>query len=265
MLAPCFDLSSPHKFWGTAPPHVGNTCGKPCLATTVKTGFPNTRHQTPPSIQEYRKVREYLTINDHIVLLDKRIVIPHKFRKQILNNLHSAHQGTSMMQAGANKSMYWPGINNNIKTFHDNCRSCSYNVPSQSKEPLISSPTPDWSFQQICGDYFDYQGHSYLAIAQQLSGWLCLYHFKPGSATSQNLITNCWSLFMNYGTPKEFSSDGGPQFTSTSFQNFLKTWGVQHRLSSMDYLQFNGRAVTAVKTVKCIIWENTSNNGSINK
>ena len=130
------------------------------------------------------------------------------------------------MQARANKSMYWPGINNHIKTFSDNCKSCSYNVPSQSKEPLISFPQPEWPFQQICGDYFDSQGHSYLAIVDRFSGWLCLHHFKPGSATSQNLITSYWSLFMNYGVPEEFSSDGGPQFTSTSFQNFLKKWGV---------------------------------------
>ena len=65
------------------------------LATTVKTGFPNTRHQTPPSIWEYWEV---LTVNNHIAVLDKHIVIPKKFRKQILNNLHTAHQGPSMMQ-----------------------------------------------------------------------------------------------------------------------------------------------------------------------
>ena len=154
--------------------------------------------------------------------------------KKRLNNLHSAHQGTSAMQARANKSMYWPGINNHIKTFPDNCNSCWYNAPIHSNEPLISSPQPEWPFQQICGDYYDYQGHSYLAIADRFSGWLCLYHFKPGSVTSQNLITNCRNLFMNYGGLEEFSFDGGPQFTSTSFQIFLKTWGVQHRLLSVD-------------------------------
>ena len=145
------------------------------LATTVKTGFPSTKHQTPPSIWGYWEVRERFTVNNHIALLDKRIVIPKKFRKQILNNLHTAHQGPSTMQARANKSMYWPGINNHIKTFCDNCKSCSYNAPSQSKEPLIWSPQPEWPFQQICGDYFDYQEYSYLAIADRFSGWLCLY------------------------------------------------------------------------------------------
>ena len=69
---------------------------------------------------------------------------------------------------------------------------------------------------------------------------------------------------MNYGAPEEFSSDGGPQFTSTSFKLFLKTWGVRHRISSVGYPQSNGRAAAAVKAAKRIIQENTSNDGSIN-
>ena len=68
---------------------------------------------------------------------------------------------------------------------------------------------------------------------------------------------------MNYGVPEEFSSDGGPQFTSTSFQNFLKKWAVQHQLSSVGYPQFSGRDEAAVKTAKHIIQDNTSKNGSI--
>ena len=67
---------------------------------------------------------------------------------------------------------------------------------------------------------------------------------------------------MNYGAPEEFSSDGGPQFTSISFQNFLKKWRVQHQLSSVGYPQFSGRDEAAVKTAKHIIQDNTSKNGS---
>ena len=144
------------------------------------------------------------------------------------------------MHARANKRIYWPGIHNHIKIKCKNCKNCSYNAPSQPKEPLISTSQPKWPFQQICRDYFDYQGHAYLAITDRFSGWLCLCHFRHGSATSQNLITNCRNLFMNYGAPEEFSSDGGPQFTLTPFKMFLKTWSVKHCISSLGYPQSNG-------------------------
>ena len=65
-------------------------------ASIVETGFPKAQHQTPPSVQEYWEVRERLAVAD-IVLLNNLIVIPKKFRKQIIHNLHFAHQGTSIM------------------------------------------------------------------------------------------------------------------------------------------------------------------------
>ena len=68
---------------------------------------------------------------------------------------------------------------------------------------------------------------------------------------------------MNYRAPEEFSSDGGPQFILTPFKMFLKTF-VKHRISSVGYPQSNGRAEATVKTVKRIIQENTSKDGSIN-
>ena len=71
-------------------------------------------------------------------------------------------------------------------------------------------------------------------------------------------------LFMNYGDPEKFSSDGGPQFTLTPFKMFFKTWSVKHSISLLGYPQSNRRAEAAVKTAKQIIRENTSKDGFIN-
>ena len=77
------------------------------------------------------------------------------------------------------------------------------------------------------------------------------------------MISKCRLLFENYDVPEEFSSDGGPQFTSTEFQTFLKDWGVHHRLSSAGYPQSNGRVELAVKSSKRIIRDNISSNGDL--
>ena len=104
------------------------------------------------SDQDYWKARDSLILTYQVVLPDKRIVIPTKFRKQILNNHHSAHQGTATMLVRANESIYWKGIHNRSKLKQENCKSCS------------------WSFQRICGDYVYYKAHSYLTIADRFSG-----------------------------------------------------------------------------------------------
>ena len=111
-------------------------------------------------------------------------------------------------------------------------------------------------------DYFELDSHAYLCIADRFSGWITIYHF-PHSATSRQLISICRASFMAYGVSEEVSSDGGPQFTSHDFRQFLQNWGVRHRLSSAEYPQSNGRAEVGVKTAKRIIHKNASRNGSL--
>ena len=182
--------------------------------------------------------------------MDKRIAVPLKFRKYILETLHSAHQGVNGMKNRAHQSVYWPGISTAIINTRKNCNHCNSVAPSQPAEPIILSESPEWSFQQICMDYFFIDQHVYIIIINRYSGWPCIYHFKSGNANSMNLINISRDIFCSYGVPEEVSSDGGPQFSSHAFQTFLKTWGIDHRLSSVSYPQSNGRAEMGVKTAK---------------
>ncbi len=189
--------------------------------------------------------------------------IPSKLQKEILENLHSANQDVTGMRKRANNTVYWPGMTAAINNFRKNCLRCDENGPSQSPEPIILFPPPEWPFQQVCADYFDIDSHYYMVIVDRYSGYPCISHFKPGQATTANLVKECRFLFSTFGVPEEFSSDGGPQFKH-SFQKFLDTWGVHHRLSSVDYPQSNGRAELGVRTAKRILLDNLGKDGSLN-
>ena len=41
-----------------------------------------------------------------------RLVVPIDLRKDIIENLHAAHQGEEAILARARESVYWPGITN---------------------------------------------------------------------------------------------------------------------------------------------------------
>ena len=69
---------------------------------------------------------------------------------------------------------------------------------------------------------------------------------------------------MTYGVPNEISSDGGPEFTAMETIQFLKQWGVRHRISSSYFPSSNGRAELAVKSTKRLLMENISSNGDLN-
>ena len=102
-------------------------------------------------------------------------------RKNILQILHSAHQGVSNMSARAKLSMYWPGIMNDIRNMRYTCKTYIELAPSQPKEPIQLSPSPDWPFQQICADYFQLEHHSYLSIINRYTAWLNIDHFYKGN------------------------------------------------------------------------------------
>ena len=60
----------------------------------------------------------------------------------------------------------------------------------------MATPSSDWPFQSICADYFELNNHSYPAIVDWFSGWLNIYHIKPGCSISNTLISTCRSLFI---------------------------------------------------------------------
>ena len=75
---------------------------------------------------------------------------------------------------------------------------------------------------------------------------------------SMNLINICRDLFIFFGAPVDFSSDGWPQFTAQVFQQFLQDWGMAPCLSLTSYPQSNGHAELGIKTSKRIIFDNTN-------
>ena len=62
------------------------------LITTIKNRFPNIRNDLPESKKLYWGIKDRLKINNNIVLMHDRIVIPSCLRKRVLHTLHSARQ-----------------------------------------------------------------------------------------------------------------------------------------------------------------------------
>ena len=105
-------------------------------------------------------------------------MIPKALRTRSLAVLHSAHQGVTNMQARANATIYWPGMNAHIRNTRYTCFHCNERSPSQSQEPILPTPSPDYPFQMVCTDYFEIQGHFYLTYVDRFSGWFSIFHLN---------------------------------------------------------------------------------------
>jgi len=84
------------------------------LKEMIKSGWPDTKSQTPPSIQVYWNVRDELSEVDGVILKNERIVVPSSMRKEMLQRIHQGHMGIEKSKRRARDVLYWPGMNSQI-------------------------------------------------------------------------------------------------------------------------------------------------------
>jgi len=227
--------------------HLQN--GRPCPSESIK----------------YSSVWEQMFISEGALIFNDRVVVPSTLRQRALEILHSAHQGTSRMEARARSLVYWPGINQDIQAIRNNCSKCNQNAPSLAKPTHIPSRIPSVPFECIFCDFFEFSGHHYLVAGDRFSGWIEIFSAPHGTAHagSKGLQAALRTLFATFGVPVELSSDGGPEFSATSTTEFLRNWGIKHRKSSAHFPQSNGRAEVAVKKAKRLLMNNISATGCL--
>ncbi|MCW4345270.1 MAG: RNase H-like domain-containing protein, partial [Candidatus Thiodiazotropha endolucinida] len=230
------------------------------LMQFLETGFPDDCRELPADLRPYHRFAASLCVVDGVVLMGQRIVIPPTLRQPILNALHAAHQGVSAMRARAMDSVYWPDITIDIARVRDQCAYCHRIAKSNPMQPPSDLTLPDYPFQMICSDYFTFNSKEYVVIVDRYSNWPMVYRSESGA---EGLIKRLRETFVTFGIPEELTSDGGPQFTAGKTQEFLKAWGVRHRISSVANPHANCRAELAVKTVKRMLMDNITATGSL--
>ena len=230
------------------------------LLTTIESGFPDLRQNLSQPLREYHQYRDDLYTSDGVILYKGRIIMPPSLRQEVLLALHAAHQGVNSMLARAESSVFWPGITPAITDIRARCDHCNRIAPSQPSAPPVPPISPAYPFQCVCADFFHYGGVYYLVVVDRYSNWPIV---EVATSGAQGLITCLRRVFVTYGISDELTSDGGPEFTATVTRQFLKDWGVSHRLSSVAFPHSNCRAEVGVKTVKRMLMNNTGPRGSL--
>ena len=84
---------------------------------------------------------------------------------------------------------------------------------------------------------------------------------KRAEGEATGLIKTLRLTFAIYGIPDELSSDGRAEFVSHTTSQFLRQWGVHHRLSSVAFIHSNCRGH---QNCQRLISRNVVKDGAIN-
>ncbi|KAK7096429.1 hypothetical protein V1264_005727 [Littorina saxatilis] len=201
-------------------------------------------------LKAFWAVRHEISIHEGLLLYGSRIIIPETLRKDVLQKVHAGHQGIVKCRALARESVWWPGLSSQIETMVTNCPTCMQErkVPP---EPLIPTQTPDFPWQKVGMDLFDFKGDQYLLVIDYYSRFIELAHLKNEKAITT--IAHIKSIFSRHGVPQSVMTDNGPQFKNEEFRKFASTYGFDHTTSSPYYPPANGEAERAVETVKNLL------------
>ena len=220
------------------------------LMHVIVNAWPEIIKELAPALKSYWTFREELTVENGMVLKDTCIVIPHKMRKRILNQLHEGHLGENKCQAKAAHTVYWPNISEDIVQFMLNCPTClTYsNQKQKNTKSQLGQEVPIIPWTKLGSDLFSLNGDNYLLIVENTSRFPIV---KSSNHKLERSIADMYCLIMSeYGWPDTIVSENGPCFVSQEFKDLLKLKSVVHITSSPHYQQANGLAEKYVQVVK---------------
>ena len=173
----------------------------------TRKGWPKYKEDVQLAARELYSVKDELSEYKGLLIRGCRIVIPFSERKEILDRIHDGHLGVSNCRERARDSVWWPGINQEIKNRVARCRHCLEKQTSQRSEPLIPTPLPERAFQKVGVDLLDFEGTDYLACTDYYSRYIDIVQLPQ--ITSKAVVSALKSVFARHGVPEVVTSDNG--------------------------------------------------------
>lgn len=215
----------------------------------VQWGWP-AYHKLDDFSQKFHKVKDELHFEDGVLFRNHRTVVPSQLQPKILKVVHEAHLGIEKTLAYARERFYWPNMSAQVKQLVQSCAVCEQFTRSNQKEPLRQDKSPEYPWQRISVDVFEYAGRYFIAIIDAYSGFLICKGLA--NKTSRHIIDVFLNIFAYFGYPTQIRADNSP-FGSREFEDFANSSNIIFTFSSPRYAQSNGLAEKGVSIAKNIV------------
>lgn len=87
-------------------------------------GWPKTKKDVDNKVKFYFNLQDQVTVEDELLYLNFKLIIPVEYREYILQLLHESHFEMTKTKARANQVIYWPGLSKDIENIISKCTIC---------------------------------------------------------------------------------------------------------------------------------------------
>ena len=93
-----------------------------------------------------------LSLYKNCMMVKDRIWVPKSLAKNFFNNLHLGHRGFDIMMRLAKRSVYWPGMSDELTGYYNECQHCYLYMQANKKPADLPEEESSYPFQKISMD-----------------------------------------------------------------------------------------------------------------
>ena len=202
-------------------------------------------------VQNYKKLKDELSVFNGLMLRRNRIVIPSSLRSKAVDLAHGGHQGIVKTKQLIRDKVWFLGIDKLAEEKVKNCLSCqAASTKSPPLEPLRMTPLPSAPWKELAVDFAGSfpSGDYIMVVTDEFSRFPEVEILTSTSA--RTVIPKLDAIFARQGIPDVLKSDNGPPFHGLEFKNFADYLGFKHRRITPYWPRANGETERLVQTLE---------------
>ena len=130
---------------------------------------------------------------DGILTFKGRVVILREQCGQVLEHLHTAHQGVTKMMTRATCSIWWPELSKDVGAIQDACGKGKRDTRTNPRDAPDGEVEPVYPFQMICREVFALQGMEFLVLKLSYCVQNPKSDFSRGGIGTEEHLYELWS------------------------------------------------------------------------
>ena len=139
----------------------------------ISEGWKTNKRHIPIQILPFWSVEDELLLSDGIVYRGDCLVIPATLLKSPTATLYQAYMGIQSTLRRTRTSVWWPGMNVQLKQFIASCEVCN-TFQTKNRRKLLSHEIPNrpWSKVNVASDIFEWNKEHFLVLVDYYSDWI---------------------------------------------------------------------------------------------